>query len=200
MAEFACELATLSVAWSLFRSQSADCAHCIHFLYLPSLPEVWSNNADRTCSQLQKNTNISSLWLTSCVSFSLTLPLPVFLSARFLTRCKVCELLPFPSFDIWWFDEFQRDSGRVYGTAESGISSASFKVLHLTMDPSPVFICPTPFPLPPLPCFSTLIYTDFHTFSTLSFLPYWNMFCKYSDESQDYQCTLKHRVHWLSGC
>ncbi|KAG7244964.1 hypothetical protein INR49_023530 [Caranx melampygus] len=34
----------------------------------------------------------------------------------------------------------KRDSGRVYGTAESGISSASFKVLHLTMNLSPAFI------------------------------------------------------------
>lgn len=177
------------------------------FTYSILPPYVKSEATTLTAHVLncKKTTNIwaaaSSLWLTSCVPFSLTLPLPVFLRARILTRCKVCELLPFVSFDIWWFDEFQRDSGRVYGTAESGISSASFKVLHLTMDLSPVFICPTPFPLPPLPCFSSLIYTDLHTFSTLSFLHCWNIFfSKYGDEHQDWEYTLKGRAQWLPGC
>lgn len=57
------------------------------------------------------------------------------MSHTHVVRC----VLPTPSHRLtfWWFDEFQRDSGRVYGTAESGISSASFKVLHLPTDFSP---------------------------------------------------------------
>ena len=106
----------------------------------------------------------SSLWLTSCGSPSLTLPLFFgrffffFLTTRCLTHVVRCvRALPHPFPTRLTFDDlmnFQRDSGRVYGTAESGISSASFKVLHLTMDPVFIFIFPTSFPLFHPPWFS----------------------------------------------
>lgn len=91
----------------------------------------------------------SSLWLTGCISSSLTPPLLWHsLSVHCLTRVVRCVSAPplalLSNFDLWWFDELQRDSGRVYGTAESGISSASFKVLHLTSVP---VIFATSFPL-----------------------------------------------------
>lgn len=137
------------IALSLFSSQSAGCAHCIHCHSLSFFPLCNLKRQHWPHTHLNIHTNMwatsSSLWLTSCGSPSLTLPLLFgrFLSVRCLTHVVRCvRALPLSNFDVWRFDELQRDSSRVYGTAESGISSASFKVLHHPMDPVFIFSIP----------------------------------------------------------
>lgn len=110
-----------------------------------------------TCMQSSKGGQIFSMinWLYF-ILFNTTTSLAFLECPRPHTCRKVCESSPPPYFsncDLWWFDELQRDSGRVYGTAESGISSASFKVLHLTLVPVIFAIYTTP--TFHLPCLST---------------------------------------------
>lgn len=141
-----------------------------------------------TCMQSSKGCQIFSMinWLYF-ILFNTTTSLAFLECPRPHTCRKVCESSPPPYFsncDHWWFDELQRDSGRVYGTAESGISSASFKVLHLTLVPVIFAIYTTPtFHLPCLPtsffpqflglfCFAQKRY---HIISKMSL---WICFCK----------------------
>lgn len=128
-------------------------------------PQLWPHE--------QTHTNIwaASSSLTNQLRFVL-LTLLAFLRARFLThvvRSVSYSVSPHLTCDDLM--NFQRDSGRVYGTAESGISSASFKVLHLTIDLSPVLICP-PFLLlfSLLQCsspFISFLFVSVHTFAQM---------------------------------
>lgn len=113
------------IALSLFSSQSAGCAHCIHCnsLSLSLSPQTGATilTAHTLKMHLNIHTNIwaanSSLWLTSCGSPSLTLQL---FFRRFWVRCphtccKVCEPLPYPSFwrlTIWWISARLRQGVR----------------------------------------------------------------------------------------
>lgn len=116
-----------------------------------------------TCMQSSQACQIFSLinWLYF-ILFNTTTSL-AFLECPSPHTCrKVCESNPpalLSNFDLWWFDELQRDSGRVYGTAESGISSASFKVLHFTLVPVIFAIYTTP--TFHLPCLSTSFFPSF---------------------------------------
>lgn len=118
-----------------------------------------------TCLQICKGCQIFSLinWLYF-ILFNTATSLAFLECPSPHTCCTACERSPLAllsNFDLWWFDELQRDSGRVYGTAESGISSASFKVLHLTLVP---VIFATPFPLSIFHVFPLFFFPVFRSF------------------------------------
>lgn len=160
------------IALSLFSSQFAGCAHCIycHRPSFPSLPAVWSAHL-HTNTHTHRNiwAASSSLWLTSCDPPSLTAPLffrrfewPLSHTCR-----KVCESLPFPSFDdltIWWISARLRQSVR-HGRIRYKLSLLQGTASH-HRSVSPAFICLSQ--IIPTSFLSHLLHFFFQRFSQFS--------------------------------